>query len=411
MFHSRVIGAKSSNLDLFFCNEDLVKGLLYERSKMSQIAVIEGVMGYYDGSTVKGMEGSSYHIASVTKTPVILIFNCKGMANSILAMVKGFLTFEAKNQVVGIILNQISESIFLVIKEEIEKEFGNKVTVLGGIPKLPKECQFESRHLGLITADEIKGLQDKLNLLSSIIETHIDMEQLIHIAKQAEQIAIPNNWLGITEPTLSVDIAVAYDNAFCFYYEENLSLLESLGAKLHYFSPITDKKLPDGMNGLILGGGYPELYKKELSANQEMRKSIKSALKQGLPCIAECGGFMYLNQEIEGEEMVGYLGGSCRNQNRSVRFGYITLKAKKDQLLMKALEEIRGHEFHYYDCTENGADFTVTKKNGTSWEAGISNENLYAGYMHMHFYSNLGAAKNFVSRCALYKEFVGTSFR
>ncbi len=409
MFHSRVIGAKSSNLDLFFCNEDVVKGLLYERSKLSQIAVIEGVMGYYDGSTVKGMEGSSYHIASVTKTPVILVFNCKGMANSILAMVKGFLTFESKHQVVGIILNQITESVFLVIKEEIEKEFGNKVVVLGGIPKLPKECQFESRHLGLITADEIKGLQEKLNLLSSIMEKHIDMVQLIRIANQAEQIVIPTNWLGIAEPTFKVDIAVAYDKAFCFYYAENLSLLESLGAKLHYFSPIADRMLPEGMDGLILGGGYPELYKKELSENKEMRESMKLALKKGLPCIAECGGFMYLNQDIDGEDMVGYLSGSCRNQNRSVRFGYVTLKANKDQLLAKAGEEIRGHEFHYYDCTDNGTDFSATKKNGTSLEAGISNDNLYAGYVHLHFYSNISAARNFIARCAFYKDSVITS--
>ncbi len=404
MFHSRVIGAKSSNLDLFFCREDLVKGLLYERSKMSQIAVIEGVMGYYDGSMVKGMEGSSYHIASVTKTPVILVFNCKGMANSILAMVKGFLTFEPERRVAGIILNQIAESVFPVIKAEIEKEFGSKVAVLGGIPKLPQECQFESRHLGLITADEIKGLQEKLNLLSSILEKQIDMEQLIRIANQAEPIMIPANWLGITEHAITVNIAVAYDKAFCFYYPENLSLLETFGAKLHYFSPIADKKLPEGMDGLILGGGYPELYKKELSENEEMRESIKLALKQGLPCIAECGGFMYLNQEIEGEEMVGYLSGRCRNQNKSVRFGYVILKANKDQLLMKAGEEIRGHEFHYYDCTENGVDFTATKKNGANWETGISNGNLYAGYVHLHFYSNINAARNFISRCAIYKE-------
>lgn len=403
MFHSRVIGAKSSNLDLFFCEENLVKGLLYEQSKMSEIAVIEGVMGYYDGSTINSSEGSSHHIASVTNTPVILVFNCKGMANSILAMIKGFLTYEPKHQVAGIILNQIAESVFPAIKEEIEKEFGHKAVVLGGIPRLPVECQFESRHLGLVTADEIQGLQEKLNLLSSIIEKHIDIDQLIHIANQAEQFMIQANWLGINKNTQKVNIAVAYDKAFCFYYAENLSLLELLGAKLHYFSPIADKKLPEGMDGLILGGGYPELYKKELTENEEMRTSIKKALLQGLPCIAECGGFMYLNQEIEGEEMVGYLSGSCKNQNKSVRFGYVTLRANKDQLLTKVGEEIRGHEYHYYDCTENGTDFTATKKNGTGWELGISSDNLYAGYAHLHFYSNISAAKNFVSRCASYK--------
>lgn len=410
MFHSRVIGTNSTNLDLFFCKENLVKGFIYEQSKESDLAVMEGVMGYYDGSSISDSEGSSYQIATVTKTPVILVFNCKGMAISILAMIKGFLSYVENHQVAGIVLNQVSESVFTVMKEAIQREFGSKVVVLGGIPTLPKACQFESRHLGLVTADEIPGLQDKLSKLSALIEQYVDLDLLLQIAKQAEQLWIPDNWLGIPDSWLGISqkkakvhLGVAYDRAFCFYYKENLTLLERLGAKLHYFSPMENEKLPEGLDGLLLGGGYPELYLKELSENTAMKQSVKEALIAGMPCIAECGGFMYLNQEIEGYEMVGYLKGSCVNKQKLVRFGYVTLTALKDQLLVKAGEQIRGHEFHYYDCSENGVDFTATKRNGISWAQGVTGENLYAGFTHLHFYSNQDAARNFISRCVDYK--------
>ena len=401
MFHGKVIGTKSSNLDVFFCGEKTVKGLLQQQTKGCDIAVMEGVMGYYDGTSLTGTEGSSYHVATVTDTPAVLVVNCRGMSNSIRAIVKGFLTLEEDSKIKGLIFNQISAGVYKAIKEEIEREYEGRVRVLGGIPKLPEEVSFQSRHLGLVTAEEVPEIKQKLHKLAEYMEQHVDLDALVELASEAAPVeeVIEDAVEAMDTP---VRIGVAYDKAFCFYYSENLKLFEALGGELVYFSPMYDEKLPEGIDGLILGGGYPELYATELMENTSMRESIRQALGQRMPCIAECGGFMYLNKTIEGKEMVGYLDGHCENKNKLVRFGYASLEAASDQMLVKKGETIRGHEFHYYDCTENGATMTATKRNGTTYEAVVSNDRLYAGYAHLHFYSNKKAAKRFLEACADY---------
>ena len=197
----------------------------------------------------------------------------------------------------------------------------------------------------------------------------------------------------------SIRIAVARDNAFCFYYEDSLQALRDMGAELVEFSPLTDAAMPENIHGLYLGGGYPELYAEQLSENKSMLQSIRTALENRLPCIAECGGFMYLTQSIAGAPMVGFLPGECFNTGKLTRFGYVTLQAKMDNLLCKTGEKIRGHEFHHWDVNEPGSGFIASKSNGKSWDCVVATDHLYAGYPHFHFCANPAFAKNFYEAC------------
>ncbi|MFI3226075.1 MAG: cobyrinate a,c-diamide synthase [Clostridia bacterium] len=391
MFHGKIIGVPSSNLDAFFFDNNTLKYLLAQNSK--DISVIEGVMGFYDGMSINSTKSSSYDIAKITNTPVILTVNCRGLAYSILPMIEGFAKHKKDYNFAGVILNNITKSTYQSVKPLIENA---GIKVLGYLPKLPENLVIESRHLGLVTANEIQNIKEKLVELGEFAEQTIDIDKIIECANSAKNISYSPISYAKTDDNLT--IAVAYDNAFCFYYKDNLKLFEKLGVKIAYFSPINDKKLPD-CDGLYLGGGYPELYLQKLSDNQTMLKSIYEFLQKGMPCIAECGGFMYLNNEIDGHKMVGFLDGLCENTKKLSRFGYATFNANCDNLLCKIRENFKGHEFHYYDCTQNGSDFLATKENGKQWNAAIANENLYAGFPHINFYSNIKIAENFIKKC------------
>ena len=402
MFHTEVIGIKSRNLDTFLCGENAVKYLFASNSEKAEISVIEGAMGFYDGLGNDGSH-SSYAISQLTGTPVILVVNCKGMSLSIAAMIKGYSDF-MPNNIKGVIINSVSPAIYPMYKQIIEEH--THLKVLGFLPKLP-EASVESRHLGLVTASEIEGLQQKLNLLADNVEKYIDIEGILKLAEtvtpfEYEPIAINEKY--------RCKIAVAKDSAFCFYYQDSLELLEQLGAELVYFSPLHDKGLPENISGLILGGGYPELYARDLSQNKSMLIDIKKAIYEGMPTFAECGGFMYLQQSIIDENgnsnsMVGAIDGNSTMQNKLSRFGYTTLTAKRDNLLCLEGESINAHEFHYCDSDNNGSDFEAIKPNsGKKWDCIFALDTLVAGYPHMHFYGNLEFAKKFVHKCNKFKK-------
>ncbi|QSX05349.1 cobyrinate a,c-diamide synthase [Sedimentibacter sp. zth1] len=397
MFHGEIIGAKSSNLDSFFCDENSIKYLLAKNSNDSEIAVIEGVMGFYDGAGLNTTKSSTYEVSNITNTPVILIINCKGMATSIAATLKGFVEYKKNNNIKGVILNNITKTTFSAIKQLIEEEFEGNITVLGYIPKLSKDLIFGSRHLGLVTSEEIEDIKIKLNKLAEVVEDTIDIDNLIKLASYAKENVFKSP--VIKKFNHSINIAVAKDKAFCFYYRDNLELLQEMGANLLYFSPLNDVELPKNIDGLYIGGGYPELYVKELSQNLTMLKSIRDALSDNIPCIAECGGFMYLANSIDTYKMVSYLEGQSENTGKLMRFGYVTLTANKNNMLCKKGEKIKAHEFHYYDLTECGDSFTAKKTNKKTWKCVVSNDFLYAGYPHLNFYSNLHFAENFYKKC------------
>lgn len=402
MFHSRVIGAKSRNLDLFMLPEETAKYLLAKNGRDCDVAVLEGAMGFYDGMGTT-LKGSAYDLARLTQTPVILVVNAKGAALSIAAMIEGFKNFRKDVCVAGAVLNNVTAMSYLFYKEAIEKETG--IPLVGYLPHM-ENCNFESRHLGLVTAGEIEDLQKIISRLAEQAEKSIDFDLLLKIASGAPALQYTDMQ---PQRVGSVKIAVAEDKAFCFYYQDALELLEALGAELVYCSPLADKALPE-CDGLYLGGGYPELYAKALQDNEAMRQSIKSAVAAGLPCVAECGGFMYLMdyfRDKNGEKFAwaGVIEGETYMTQKLNRFGYVTLTARRDNLLCSAGEKINGHEFHYSDSTNNGDAFAVAKASGTKrWEAVYTAPNLYAGYPHVHLWGNPAFAVNFVKACEAYRD-------
>jgi cobyrinic acid a,c-diamide synthase len=405
MFHSKVIGAKSGNLDTFFCDENTVKYLLCEGSQGSDITVIEGVMGYYDGIGGISDKASAYDVARATKTPVILIVDCKGTSVSIVAQIKGFVEYREESYIKGVILNRISSMLYREIKQIIENEIG--ISVVGYVPEL-KNISLESRHLGLIMPHEIDSLKEKMNTLANTISQTVDLDGIMHLGDRAEHIEFEN--IAIPCGTKNVRIGVALDEAFCFYYKENLKLIEKMGGEIVYFSPLKDNELPEGLNGIIFGGGYPELFAKRLSENKAMMQSVRNALRRKIPCIAECGGFMYLQQSLEGEDgisypMVKFLSGDGFKTDKLNRFGYITIETNTDTIFGEAGTEIKGHEFHYWDSSENGSSCTAVKPNrNRKWQCVYSDENVFAGFPHLYFYSNVAAVFNFMEKCGEYNE-------
>lgn len=400
MFHRQVLGVPSRNLDLFFSDEATAAYLLQKNSENFSLAFIEGVMGYYDGIATT-TEASSWQLAKATQTPVVLVLNCKGMSVSIAAQLGGYLSYQPDSQIKGVILNQVSKSIYPEIKALIEQRYD--VAVCGYMPKM-SDCSLESRHLGLVTAEEIGDLQQRLEKLGEQAMQTIDLPLLLKIAAQAPALAVPAVQLPAPNPT-PLCIGVARDKAFSFYYADNLELLEQLGAQLVEFSPLHDPQLPDDLDGLLLGGGYPELYADTLSQNRTLMAQIKASLQNGLPCIAECGGFQYLCEQLEGADsksypMVGFLPGSSFRTPSLRRFGYVRLTAQKDNLLCKKGEGFAAHEFHYWDSQHCGNGCIAQKPcRRSSWECVVCDENFWAGYPHLYFYANVQMAKNFLNRC------------
>jgi len=470
MFHTRIIGHASYNLDAFFCEEDTLRYLLSLHGSCNDINIIEGVMGFYDGAGLDTDLASTYDVAVKTKSPVVLVIGAKGASASVLAVLQGFLTWRTDAPIRGVILNQCTAMTYQVLARQMETVFQGRVKPLGYMPAMP-DCSLESRHLGLVTAEEVTDLMEKLQILAAQAEKSIDLEGILQLAQAADPVPshlprclqpyfceVPKSCMqslrsGEGEvPAASnqlpqagggdvaasdfekgrggpVRIAVARDKAFCFYYEDNLELLQQLGAELVPFSPLTDRSLPEAVQGLYLGGGYPELYPEALSGNISMRSSIQKALQHGLPCIAECGGFMYLTEsicaEVSEEEMVsetaegscghltgskkmksypmaGVIKGSSFNTGKLSRFGYVTLKASRDNMLCKKGGQIRAHEFHYWDSDHNGNAFTASKRSGKSWDCVHTSESMYAGYPHFHFYAEPSFAVNFIAACRKY---------
>lgn len=407
MFHSAVIGTPSRNLDTFFTSGEVTRYLLcrHARENGAQIAVLEGAMGYYDGLGGISEQASAYEIAKATDTPAVLIVDCQGMSVSILPYIQGFLSYRADSRIQGAILNRFPAMLYPQMKKKIESELG--IRVFGYVPKT-EILDLKSRHLGLVTPEEIPALQEGLLQLAQLLEQSVDVDALLALAQTAPEI----EGLGpeVQKAEGSPVIAVAKDEAFCFLYEDNLALLRECGAKLKLFSPLHEERLPKA-DGLLLPGGYPELFLPKLSGNAAMRASIAEAVRGGLPCMAECGGFMYLQESMEDMEgkaypMAGAIPGKAFFTGKLGRFGYITLDPDpdKEQMLGADIGQIRAHEFHYYDSSCCGDAFHARKPlRARSWDCIQAGGSMLAGYPHLYYYSNPRVAERFVRRCAEYK--------
>ena len=408
MFHSRVIGTKSRNLDTFFTGSEVTKYLLTRNARDCEIAVMEGVMGFYDGVAGTTTTASAYDLAKVTDTPVILIVNSRGMSVSLAAYVKGFLEYKKDSHIKGVIFNQMSPMLYPRMKKLLEEELG--VAVLGYVPKV-EDCVIESRHLGLVLPDEIPELKDRLHKLAGVLEETLDIDRILELAGEAPDLldAKPES---VTDFRLSepVRIGVAEDEAFCFFYADNFRLLGEMGAEIVPFSPMEDKQLPDDLDGLLLYGGYPELNGKKLEQNTTMKDMIREKLKAGMPCMAECGGFMYLHEEMEGMDgnfyqMAGVIPGKAYRTPKLSRFGYVTLTQKKPALGMEDFGEIPAHEFHYFDSENCGGEFHAAQpESKRGWDCIHGTDTMLAGFPHLYYYGNPEVPKAFLKKCLAYKK-------
>ena len=400
MFHEKVLGTKSANLDLFFADPETMKRLFLRDGEGTDVSVVEGVMGYYDGLSAASDEASTYEVAKTLAAPTVLIINARGQSLSAVAALEGFLRFKPDSGVRGVVFNQMSPHVYEALKPEVE---ALGVKALGYVPKAG-ELVVESRHLGLVTPDEIADLNERLRKLAELLEKTVDIDALLALAESAPELeAAPRAPLPRVPETL---LAVARDEAFCFLYRDNLALLEELGAKLAFFSPIHDKALPAGAQGLLLCGGYPELYAKALAENVSMREAVAAAIRGGMPCLAECGGFLYLHRELEDMEgnfypMAGVLDAKAWRTSKLGRFGYVTLSAEQDDGLLRAGEGVRAHEFHYYESDSCGEAMRAEKPvTGRSWRCMHASDTLLAGFPHLFYESDPMLPLRFLRRCA-----------
>lgn len=402
MFHERVLGIPSDNLDSFFSTKEQLCELL-EIGEAFDISIIEGVMGIYDGLGGITDTGSSYDLAKITDTPVILIVNAKGMGRTLISMVKGVLADDKEHRIKGIILNRISDAFYNTISGIMEEE--TRVPVIGYIKEM-KDVLIESRHLGLKLPEEITDLKNQVENIANSLKSTVSLEMILDIARTAPNV---NNIKCQADYAYDesiydkkVRLAVAKDEVFCFYYEQNFRVLEKEGVEIVFFSPLHDINLPKDIDGILLGGGYPELRLKELAGNAGIKIEIKNAIEKGIPSLAECGGFMYLHNAIIDEddnefEMVGAIDGKCFNTGKLCRFGYVDLKIGEHNL--------KGHEFHYYDSTLNGEDNTAIKPlTGKMWKYGYYDKNKIWGFPHLYYGSCEKLIEDFVLEMRNYRK-------
>ena len=399
MFHRAVLGVESHNLDLFFSTPETVRSLYARHAAGHGAAVVEGAMGYYDGLGGVSDTASAWHLADTQDLPALLVVRPKGASLTLAATLRGLLAFRTPHHIAGILLNDCTENLYKMLRPMLERETG--LPVVGYLPFLPGAA-IESRHLGLKTAAEIADLQARLKLLADAAQSSIDWPLLQRLFDRPAPAAAP----PVAVPP-RVRLAVARDAAFCFTYAETLEALQENGAELCFFSPLQDTALPPDIGGLYLPGGYPELYAAELAANAPMRAAIKSAVENGLPTAAECGGFLYLGQTLEDADgtphpMAGVLPGQGVKTGRLVRFGYATLTAQADSMLFAAGEQFPAHEFHHWDSTQNGTALTAAKANGRQWACGFANAHLYAGFPHL-YWAGTPLAQRFVAAAERYK--------
>ena len=394
-YHKIITGKESRTLDAWFMGKDGIISTVEDVTKDVDIGVIEGVMGLFDGMSGRNDFASTAYVAKILNAPIILVVDAAKAARSIAAMIFGYLNFDKKLKIIGIILNNVSgpkHEKYLI--EACRNSL--KVPILG-IVKRDKDLKMDERHLGLIPSDELEpSKRNKIVRLANKVSEEIYYDKILSLIKLRKS--------KLTKPITDkskvpkiVKIAVALDNSFNFYYNENLKTLRNLGAEITYFSPISDNSIPDSISGIVLGGGFPEVMADKLNSNQLMLKSIKKAGEQEIPIYGECGGLMYLTKSITGYKdskkvfrMVGIV------DARTEMTGRLTLNYTNADMnsTFGNIKNMRGHEFHYSKIEDLPSDskFVYSMKRGIGMDGGkhdgILTHNSIASYMHLHFYDN-----------------------
>lgn len=406
-YHNSVCSRPSYNLDTWMMGVHEVKRTFESAMSGADIGIVEGVMGLFDGRDGKTEEGSTAHLAKVLNLGVILVVDASKMARSVAALVSGFEKFDKGVKIAGVIFNRVgSERHCKILKESVEMNCSAKV--LGFLPR-DENVVIPERHLGLVIPHitNQEGGRTTIDRFSTLIEKLFDIEGILKLRGSIEtESPEEKKTLSYRSSGFSSRIAVAYDDAFCFYYRQNLDILKELGAEIIFFSPLSDKRLPERTAGIYFGGGYPELYAKKLELNRSIRKSVKDLADKGFPIYAECGGLMYLGKglkDLKGteHEMIGLFPWVSRMRERVKSLGYREVEVIESCPFLKKGEKIRGHEFHYSEINEppdrikRSYRITHPASHTTAFE-GYFYKNTLASYIHLHFANNPRFAKGFV---------------
>ncbi len=413
-YHQRASGYISHNLDGWMMGQDAVRSTFIRTSAGADLALIEGVMGLFDGASPQSDAGSTAEIARWLAAPVLLVLDCSGLARTVAALAQGLARFDPSLQFAGLICNRVGSRGHL----DLLRQAGSEVPVVGGFPRRDA-LAFPERHLGLRTASDPDAVGEELfQSWGALAAEWLDLDRILDAARRSQPIAAqvtggPEAPLIAPLPQSAVScrcrIGIARDEAFHFYYEDNLELLRAAGAELVNFSPIHDQRLPE-VDGIYIGGGYPEVYAEQLSTNTGMRAQLAAAARAGMPIYAECGGLMYLAQAIRtldgiSHPMVGVIAGEAHMRDRLQALGYVEVVTAAASPLGPAGTRFRGHQFRYSELVADG-DFSNciygmrTRRGPLHEREGYVMDNVLASYVHGHWASNPAIARHFVSQCA-----------
>jgi cobyrinic acid a,c-diamide synthase len=414
--HSRVTGISCRNLDGWMMSKSYNVNTFFKHAQTADIAVVEGVMGLYDGYDGKSEAGSTAQIAKWIGLPVLLIVDAQSMARSAAALVQGFEQFDPDLLFLGVIFNNLGSQRHLKYLSDALSDHV-KMPCLGGILK-DEKIFIPERHLGLFTREDHPFSENKIDLFANCIENSLNIDILLKLLPDMKALPDLKPSIGKTPSKKSIErprvrIGLPRDNAFCFYYADNLDMLTGCGAELVRFSPIRDTDLPNDLDGLYLGGGYPELFAEQLSKNSGLRSRIKAKSQEGMPIYGECGGFMYLCNEIRDINgklfpMTGCFPFVTSMFSRLKSLGYRKITFSKDAVIGKKGQTARGHEFRYSELTEHSEDietvYNVSPRKGLKkTEEGYLANNTLGSYHHLHFGSSPELAEQFVQSCVHYK--------
>ncbi len=402
MYHTLATGRPSRNLDSYLMPREALLGTFWRGLEGADAAVVEGVMGLYDGRLDSPPQGSTAEVARLLDLPVLLVLDVAGQSQTAAAVALGLIRYPDAPTMLGIVLNRVGSSRHAeAVTKELERTA--RIPVLGAVPRdgLP---HLPERHLGLVPAGELAAALEAVQALGEALRSYVDLEGIVRLSLRPRRHTGPQP----ARPSPLCTIAVARDSAFNFYYEDNLDLLKNEGAQIVEFSPLSDPGLPPGAQGVYLGGGYPELFAAQLSENQGMLASIRAACAEGLPIYAECGGLMYLCrgiEDIDGRrfETVGLLGAWAKMERTRARLAYVEVETATASWLGPAGIRLRGHEYHWSRLTEElRPPLYRYLRPGTGWQGAVAGPegNLVASYVHLHFAGAPELARRFVEACS-----------
>ena len=399
-FHEISTGKPSHNLDSWLVDEKTLCRNFFRPLNAPEIAVIEGVMGLYDGGL--GGVSSTAQISLILRSPVILVIDVKSMGTSAAAVALGFRDFDKNINLAGVILNRVgSDSHKKMIVDALEKI---NIKCFGAI-KRNAEFVLPERHLGLVPTAE-NNFSEVIEKICATVESEVDLDAILKVATSAPPISL-SEYQAIQLSSYPTKIAIARDAAFNFYYEESLNELKKRGAEIIYFSPLADEKLPENISGLIIGGGFPEMFAEKLQANKKIRTAIHKAAENNLPIYSECGGFMYLMDSItdfsgRNFEMCGVIPARAIMTDKLQTVGYIDAEILHNCLIGKAGDKIHAHEFHFSTAeisTDKNIFSCKRMRTGKIYRAGFFEKNIVASYLHIHFAGCPRAAESFITAC------------